>query len=188
MKPEEKNAIREALELGREYASKALSDHDAAYKRHPATEAERQDIVEDIAQIDAALASTPETRALQGAAQGLLTLMDEVPIDPSLGDETDRVFSRAEFAELRAALCPRLPCGLGLGDCSASIPSACDGCGNNPEVGKEPTIPIPEPEAKPEPDKWDLIAREIYDMVCHGPGAEPAYLAEVLRRELGKDC
>ncbi len=45
-----------------------------------------------------------ESAELREAAKELLALMDEVPIDPSLGDETDRVFSRAEFWALRAAL------------------------------------------------------------------------------------
>ena len=38
------------------------------------------------------------------AARKLLDLMDEVPIDPNLGDETDRVFARWEFAALRMAV------------------------------------------------------------------------------------
>ena len=46
----------------------------------------------------------PDVAVLREAAQGLLDLMDEVPIDPSLGEETDRVFSRAEFGALRKAL------------------------------------------------------------------------------------
>jgi hypothetical protein len=59
---------------------------------------------EDIAnRIDARPALITE-EALREAGQGLLDLMDEVPIDPSLGDETDRVFSRSEFAPLREAL------------------------------------------------------------------------------------
>lgn len=38
------------------------------------------------------------------AAKGLLALMDDVPIDAALGDETDRVFSYREFEPLRAAI------------------------------------------------------------------------------------
>ena len=47
--------MREALELGREYAKGALAAHDAAYQGHSATEAERVMIVDDIAKLDAAL-------------------------------------------------------------------------------------------------------------------------------------
>ena len=43
-------------------------------------------------------------KSLRETAQDLLTLIDNVPIEPSLGDETDRVFSRAEFIPLRTAL------------------------------------------------------------------------------------
>lgn len=42
--------------------------------------------------------------ALFQAAKDLLDLMDEVQIDVSLGDETDRVFSRREFGPLRQAI------------------------------------------------------------------------------------
>lgn len=42
--------------------------------------------------------------ALLKAAKELLALMDEVPIDPALGDETDRVFPRYEFDDLRSAI------------------------------------------------------------------------------------
>lgn len=49
------DTTREALKLGREYAQLALASHDAIYGRHPATESDRQIIVDDIAQIDAAL-------------------------------------------------------------------------------------------------------------------------------------
>lgn len=37
------------------------------------------------------------------AAEELLGLMDSVEVDPKLGDETDRVFPRYEFAALREA-------------------------------------------------------------------------------------
>jgi hypothetical protein len=43
-------------------------------------------------------------QALVGAGQELLDLIDEVPLDPRLGDETDRVFPRYEFERLRAAV------------------------------------------------------------------------------------
>jgi hypothetical protein len=41
---------------------------------------------------------------LLGEAKLLLTLIDDVPIDARLGDETDRVFPRYEFEGLRAAV------------------------------------------------------------------------------------
>ena len=40
--------IREALELGKDYATQVLQGHDMMYKRHPATEADRKEIVDDI--------------------------------------------------------------------------------------------------------------------------------------------
>lgn len=50
-----RDEMREALELGREYAKGALAAHDAVYQGHSATEAERVMIVDDIAKLDAAL-------------------------------------------------------------------------------------------------------------------------------------
>lgn len=41
---------------------------------------------------------------LLAAAEKLLALMDSVEIDSRLGDETDRVFPRYEFEELRDAV------------------------------------------------------------------------------------
>lgn len=41
---------------------------------------------------------------LTHAGRGLLSLIDDVPIDPALGDETDRVFPRYEFEPLRMAI------------------------------------------------------------------------------------
>lgn len=41
---------------------------------------------------------------LLSAAQKLVALMDEVEIDPKLGDESDRVFPHYEFDEIRAAI------------------------------------------------------------------------------------
>lgn len=46
----------------------------------------------------------PRIQTLIGASERLLALMDAVPIDPALGANTDRVFPRYEFDELRAAL------------------------------------------------------------------------------------
>lgn len=46
----------------------------------------------------------PRIQTLLTASQGLLALMDEVPIDPTLGANTDRVFPRYEFDDLRAAV------------------------------------------------------------------------------------
>lgn len=43
-------------------------------------------------------------KAVYEEAAKLLGLMDEVPIDPRLGDETDRVFPSYEFDDLRDAL------------------------------------------------------------------------------------
>jgi len=41
---------------------------------------------------------------LSTAATGLLKLIDDVPIDAKLGEETDRVFARYEFEQLRQAV------------------------------------------------------------------------------------
>lgn len=41
---------------------------------------------------------------IESAARSLLALMDSVPVNDSLGDETDRVFPRYEFDDLRAAM------------------------------------------------------------------------------------
>jgi hypothetical protein len=38
------------------------------------------------------------------AAKALWALLDEIDIDPNLGEETDRVFARWEFQDLRAAI------------------------------------------------------------------------------------
>lgn len=48
--------IREALELGKSYVSQVLQDHDLKYDHHPATEADRAVIVEDVLCFDEALA------------------------------------------------------------------------------------------------------------------------------------
>ena len=45
---EDIKAIREALELGKDYATQVLQGHDMMYKRHSATEGERKEIVDDI--------------------------------------------------------------------------------------------------------------------------------------------
>lgn len=45
---EDVKAIRKALELGKDYATQVLQGHDMMYKRHPATERERNEIVDDI--------------------------------------------------------------------------------------------------------------------------------------------
>lgn len=52
----------EAMQTGLEYARMALAEHDAKYKRHPATESERKTIVGDIEQIEAALSHLTNTR------------------------------------------------------------------------------------------------------------------------------
>ena len=60
-----RDEVREALKLGMEYAWGALTAHDAAYKRHSATEAERADIVEDIVKIAAALSASGQEERLE---------------------------------------------------------------------------------------------------------------------------
>jgi hypothetical protein len=58
------DALREALELGLDYAREALALHDQRYLRHPGTEAERGLIARHIEQIEQALAaSKPEAQA-----------------------------------------------------------------------------------------------------------------------------
>lgn len=46
---------------------------------------------------------------------------------PGMGLDSSDIFPRKPAP---------LPCGQEQGNCSAPIPSACEGCGNNPEVGK----------------------------------------------------
>ena len=61
-------------------------------------------------------------RALVLPAETLVELMDSVPVDPHLGDETDRVFPRWEFDDLRAALGDAVAAGSSTG-------MLCDVCG-----------------------------------------------------------
>ena len=56
--------IAKALKLGKQYAIQALQDHDLKYCRHPATESDRQEIVDDVVSFDEALA------ALSSSGQG----------------------------------------------------------------------------------------------------------------------
>ena len=52
--------VREALGHGLEYASHALQDFDAQYQRHPSLEDSRKIIVDDIGEINEALAAIDE--------------------------------------------------------------------------------------------------------------------------------
>lgn len=59
---------------------------------------------------------------LLGEAKLLLTLIDDVPIDARLGDETDRVFPRYEFEGLRAAVAAEEARLDGTGQSRDSVP------------------------------------------------------------------
>lgn len=52
------DALREALELGLDYAREALARHDQAYQRHRSTEAERALIAGHVEQIEKAIAAS----------------------------------------------------------------------------------------------------------------------------------
>ena len=54
---EDIKAIRDALELGKDYATQVLQGHDMMYKRHPATKGERKDIVDDVVTINHGLSA-----------------------------------------------------------------------------------------------------------------------------------
>jgi hypothetical protein len=49
------SALRAAAEIGRDYVAADLADYDEKYRRHPATETNRETIAQDLARIDSAL-------------------------------------------------------------------------------------------------------------------------------------
>lgn len=55
--PPKSDEARDALLAARDYVQQALVEHDRMYCRHPATESDRKLIVDDLAQVDAALAA-----------------------------------------------------------------------------------------------------------------------------------
>lgn len=68
--------LREALQIGRDYAAEALAKHDQQYLRHPATEGERKLICADLTLLEQAFATTePEP-----------TGMPELPKPDEIGD------------------------------------------------------------------------------------------------------
>lgn len=58
--------IRTALELGKDYATQVLQGHDMMYKRHPATEGERKEIVDDIVTLNHGLSALSLLAAKEG--------------------------------------------------------------------------------------------------------------------------
>ena len=67
------DALREALELGLDYAREALALHDQKYQRHPSTEAERALIAGHVEQIEQTLAASKPEQA-QGEPEVVATV------------------------------------------------------------------------------------------------------------------
>ena len=71
-------AIRKALELGKDYATQTLQNHDLKYNRHPATESDRNEIIEDIVVFNRALSALSQLESSESA------VIDIEDIDESL--------------------------------------------------------------------------------------------------------
>lgn len=67
--------LREALQTGLEYARLALGEHDAKYGLHPATEADRKIVTDDIALIESALAQPAEGGEVVAQGRGVMEHM-----------------------------------------------------------------------------------------------------------------
>ena len=114
-----RDEMREALELGREYAKGALAAHDAVYQGHSATEAERVMIVDDIAKLDAALSRLSASGQGERDRQARISaLMAWMAMETARANEetgrggwlTDHVQAMREYqAELDALLQPAAP-------------------------------------------------------------------------------
>ncbi len=124
--------IEEIREAFHKIHDVATGKSDRAYMSIPADRERDADLIlsEAIKELETARDRlTVLDRQLLGfrlAAKGLLRLIDDVPIDPKLGDETDRVFPRWEFDELRMMVeateppqDPRVQCSL----CEKVFPS-----------------------------------------------------------------
>ena len=98
--------IREALELGKSYVSQVLQDHDLKYDHHPATEADRAAIVDDILCFDEALTllSSPVAGDARELAESLWDLVHMAGGPMTEECAMSEAAARAEIEQLREAL------------------------------------------------------------------------------------
>lgn len=91
-------------------APSPLGNEDLGQKDEPQSEADDVGAVSPVyaspqpPQVSAEVEEAIKIEALMTAAEDLIALMDETPVEARLGDESDRVFSYREFAHLRNAL------------------------------------------------------------------------------------
>ena len=91
-----KEAMKLALEIAIDYMNERLEDHDCKYQRHPATEAERINILADIETVKEALAKQEQGEPV---AEYIGNNPDELDLSKRIG-----LIHRLKFIPLRSKL------------------------------------------------------------------------------------